>query len=149
MRMIARLSRRLVVTLLGAALGLIALWGAITFLHPSIGPSIRGVSPDRLSRSGIVLINPFPWDQPLVSDAAARQIAIQQGGGGPVLQAVLSEVVLTNPSTRAPRLCWVVSLPGSLVASNGPPGSAPIHATFYVVLIDAKTGDFVEGDAGS
>ena len=83
-----------------------------------------------------------------MSQAEAERVAVKQGSGGPVLQSVLAEVVLTNPSVRAPRLCWVVSLPGSLVSSNGPPGSVQHHASFYVILIDAHTGDFVQGTAG-
>jgi hypothetical protein len=96
----------------------------------------------------MVLVNPYPWDQPRVSAAAADRIAVQQAPGGRVLQTVLAEVILTNPSTRPPRLCWVVSLPGSLVGSNGPAGSVPRRASFYVILIDAQSGDFIEGDAG-
>lgn len=83
-----------------------------------------------------------------MSQAEAERDAVTQGSGGPVLQSVLAEVILTNPNVRAPRLCWVVSLPGSLVSSNGPPGSVPRQASFYLVLIDAHTGEFVQGTAG-
>jgi hypothetical protein len=97
----------------------------------------------------MVLANPFPWDQATLTQPEAEKLAIKQGPGGPVLQSVLAEVILTNPSIKTPRLCWVVSLPASQITSNGPPGSAPIHASFYIVLIDAHTGAFIEGDAGS
>lgn len=96
-----------------------------------------------------MLANPFPWDAAAVSQADAEKAAMKQGPGGPVLQSVLAEVILTNPAVKQPRLCWVVSLPASLVESHGPPGSPPIRASFYIVLIDAHTGEFVEGDAGS
>jgi hypothetical protein len=134
-----------------AAIGVLALvviWGVLQIARPAFGPSIRAVSADRLRQGGIVLVNPFPWDQPGVSEAEAERDAVKQGPGGPVLQSVLAEVVLTNPSVTAPRLCWVVSLPGSLVSSNGPPGSPQRHASFYLVLIDAHSGEFVEGTAG-
>ena len=41
------------------------------------------------------------------------------------------------------------SLPASLISSHGPPGSASIRATFNLVFIDAHSGDFVFGTAGS
>jgi hypothetical protein len=110
---------------------------------------MRAVSADRLREHGILMANPFPWDQAAVTQAGAEKIAIKQSSGGPVLQSVLAEVILTNPTVRPPRLCWVISLPGSLVSSHGPVGSPQIHASFYLVLIDAHTGAFIEGDAGS
>ena len=147
--MLLRRFRLIVIAAFGLCFVVLALWGAISFLHPSLGPSIKAVSRQRLAEAGIVLINPLPWDQPSVSQAVANQLAIQQGPGGPVLQSVLAEVVLTNPTTRQPRLCWVVSLPASSVSSHGPSGSTLQRATFYLVLIDAHTGQFVEGDAGN
>ena len=134
-----------------AAVGVIAvavLWGILQIARPVLGPSIRAVSADRLRQGGIVLVNPFPWDQAAVTQSEAEREAVKQGPGGPVQQSVLAEVVLTNPNVRAPRLCWVVSLPASLVSSNGPPGSTPRQASFYLILIDAHTGEFVQGTAG-
>jgi hypothetical protein len=128
------------------AVALIA--GFIRVFKPTLGPSIRAVSADRLREDGIVLLNPFPWDQPTISQSQAETIGIKQGPGGPVLQSQLAEVILTNPSTRAPRLCWIVSLPGSLVTSHGPAGSPQRHASFYLVLVDARSGEFIEGTAG-
>jgi hypothetical protein len=122
--------------------------GFVIALRPSIGPDIKAVSGQRLSQRGIRLLNPFPWDIPQISKAQAEQTAIQQGPGGPVLQTVLAEVIDTNPRLRPSRLCWVVSLPGSLIRSNGPPGSVPRSASFYLVFIDAHNGQFVEGVAG-
>ena len=123
-------------------------WGVLQFAHPTFGPSIRAVSAERLRASGMILANPFPWDQPAIGQAQAENLAAQQGSGGPVLQSVLAEVILTNPAVKQPRLCWVVSLPGSLISSNGPPSSPQRHASFYLVLIDAHTGEFVQGTAG-
>jgi hypothetical protein len=42
----------------------------------------------------------------------------------------------------------VVSLPGSLIMSHGPPGSRQRTANWYVILIDAHSGEFVQGSAG-
>src|SRR3989442_15970355 len=112
-----------------------------------MGPSVRGVSTQRLSQSGIVLLNPFPWDPPQVTQGQAEQIALKQAPGGSVLQTVLAEVVLTNPSSTKPRLCWVVSMPRSLVVSHGPPGSRQRTADWYVILINAHSDEFVQGSA--
>jgi hypothetical protein len=144
--MIARKRLRLGVAVL--CLGGLAAWGLLAVFRPSLGPSITSVSAERLSQHGVVLTNPFPWDQPRIGRSKAEQIAIAQAQGGTVLQSVLAEVVMTNPSLRQPRLCWVVSFPGSLVVSNGPPGSAQSHASFYLIFIDARTGEFVQGTAG-
>ena len=133
---------------LGACLLALVTGGVVEILNPTIGPSIRAVSADRLRQDGLLLANPFPWDHSDISQSDAEKEAIKQGPGGPVLQSVLAEVILTNPTTRPPRLCWVVSLPGSLVTSNGPPDSPQVHANFYLILIDAHTGEFVEGTAG-
>lgn len=126
----------------------ILLFTAAWLLHPALGPSLRAVSDERLSASGTELLNPFPWDQPQVTRAQAEQIAVHQAPGGPVLQSVLAEVIQTNGGSKQPRLCWVVSLPGSLISSHGPPGSPPRHASYYLVFIDADTGEFVSGSAG-
>jgi hypothetical protein len=109
---------------------------------------VRGVSAERLSQSGIVLLNPFPWDPPKVTQAQAEQIVLNQSCGGTVLQTVLAEVVLTNSSWTKPRLCWVVSMPGSLILSSGSPGSRQQTAKWYLILIDAHSGEFVQGSAG-
>lgn len=94
------------------------------------------------------MLNPFPWDPPQLTKGQAEQVALKQAPGGTVLQTVLAEVILTNPSSTKPRLCWVVSLPGSLIVSHGPPSSRQRTANWYVILIDAHSGEFVQGSAG-
>jgi hypothetical protein len=140
--------RKAVLALTGIALAGILVFAAVRVLHPAIGPSLRNVSAERLSQSGIVMLNPFPWDGPQVSRAQAEQIALKQGPGGSVVQTVLAEVVLTNPSPAKPRLCWVVSLPSSQIVSSGPPGSQRRTADWYLILIDAHSGEFIQGSAG-
>lgn len=140
--------RKTFAVLAGVALAAVLLMAAVRLLHPAIGPSVRAVSAERLSRAGIVMLNPFPWDQAQVTHAQAEQIALKQDPGGSVLQTVLAEVVLTNPSASKPRLCWVVSMPGSLVVSDGPPGSPRRTAKWYLILIDAHSGEFIQGSAG-
>jgi hypothetical protein len=93
------------------------------------------------------MVNPFPWDPPQITKSQAEQFALKQAPGGTILQTVLAEVVLTNPSSTKPRLCWVVSMPGSLITSHGPPGSRQRTANWYIILIDAHSGEFVQGSA--
>jgi hypothetical protein len=140
--------RKVFVRLAGIALAAILVFAAVRLFHPAIGPSLRGVSAARLSQSGIVMLNPFPWDPPQVTQGQAEQIALKDAPGGAVLQTILAEVILTNPSAAKPRLCWVVSMPGSLVMSHGPAGSRQRTANWYVILIDAHSGEFVQGSAG-
>jgi len=140
--------RKTSVGLAGLVLAAIVVVVAVRWLHPAAGPSVRAVSAERLSQSGIVLLNPFPWDQPNVTQAQAVQTTLKQSSGGTVLQTVLAEVVLTNPSTTKPRLCWVVSMPGSLILSHGSPGSRQQTAKWYLIVIDAHSGEFVQGSAG-
>jgi len=37
---------------------------------------------------------------------------------------------------------------GFVISSHGPPGSIPRRASFYLVLIDARSGHFLYGTAG-
>src|ERR1700719_2787634 len=141
--------RKASIGLAGLAVAAIFVFAAVRLLHPAIGPSVRGVSAERLSQYGIVMLNPFPWDLTEVTTGQAQQTALKQEPGGPVLKAVLAEVVLTNPSASKPRLCWVVSMPASLIASYGPPGSRKFAATWYITLIDAHSGEFIQGWAGN
>ena len=140
--------RKILVGLATVGLAAILVIAAVRLLHPALGPSVPGVSAERLSQSGIVMLNPFPWDPPQLTKGQAEQLALKQAPGGTVLETVLAEVVLTNPAATKPRLCWVVSLPGSLMVSNGPPGSRQRTANWYVILIDAHSGEFVQGSAG-
>jgi hypothetical protein len=130
-----------------AAAGAAAFIG-VRILHPTISPSLRAVSNERLSEGGILLLNPFPWDHPDIGEAQAGQLALQQAPVGSVLQTVLAEVIQTGTDDKRPRLCWVVSLPASGITSHGPAGSIHRTATYYVVLIDARTGEFISGQAG-
>ncbi len=140
--------RKILVGLAGVALAAVLVFAAVRSLHPAIGPSVRGVSAERLSQSGIVMLNAFPWDSPQITQGQADQIALKQAPGGTVLQTILAEVVLTNPSSSKPRLWWVMSMPGSLILSHGPPGSRQRTANWYLILIDAHSGEFIQGSPG-
>jgi hypothetical protein len=41
-----------------------AVWLGLRVVHPTLGPTLRAVSNDRLAQDGILLMNPFPWDKP-------------------------------------------------------------------------------------
>lgn len=131
----------------GIALAGILVLADTRLMHPTLGPSIGTVSAGRLAESGTVLLNPFPWDPAEITRSQGEQLALRQVSSGTVLQSVLAEVVETNPGAKQPRLCWAVSLPGSLISSSGPPGSTPRRATFYLVFI-AHSGEFLYGSAG-
>jgi hypothetical protein len=141
-------SRKWAAVVAGVVLAGIVSFAAARLVHPTLGPSIGTVSAGRLAESGTVLLNPFPWDHPEITRSQGEQLALRQAPGGTVLQSVLAEVVQTNPGAQQPRLCWVVSLPGSLISSNGPAGSTPRQASFYLVFIDAHSGEFLYGSAG-
>src|ERR1700730_18054193 len=106
--------RRIFLGLAVAGLSAIVVLGAVRWLHPAVGPSVPGVLADRLSQFVIVMLNPFPWDPPQFRKAKAAHRALMLVPGGASLQTVLAEVVLITPPSPKPRLCWVVSMPGSL-----------------------------------
>jgi hypothetical protein len=63
--------------------------------------------------------------------------AVSPGGG-----RVADAVTYDGP-------CWVVSLSTAGVYSNGPPGSAPIAATYVLALVDPQSGQLIRGFEGS
>ena len=142
------MSRKRAALLAGIVLASIVLFGTARFAHATLGPSIGTVSAGRLAESGTVLLNPFPWDHPEITQSQGEQLALRHAPGGTVLQSVLAAVVETNAGAKQPRVCWVVSLPGSLILSSGPPGSTHRRANFNLVFIDAHSGEFLYGSAG-
>jgi hypothetical protein len=122
---------------------------AIVFHHPSLEPTLASASSDALSKSGIRLLHPFPWDTPNVTASLAAKVALShEQAGTPVLESVLAEVINSNPSPRPPRLCWVISIPASTVPYFGPPGGQRTGARFYVVFVDARSGEYLWAIAG-
>jgi hypothetical protein len=135
---------------IGTALGLAAgSLAAILFLHPSLGPSLASASSDALGKSGIRLLHPFPWDTPIVTKSLAEKVALRhEQAGTPVLESVLAEVINSNPSPRPPQLCWVVSIPAATVPYFGPRGGLRPGARFYVIFVDARSGEYLWAIAG-
>ena len=138
--------RKAVVIALGLVCGTIL---ALAIGHPSFGPRLSTATPEQAAKSGALLFNPLPWDFPNITKAQAEAVAVsQEAPGTPAISAVLAEVIKTNPNAELPRLCWVVELPAAAAQSNGPRGSAPIKADYYLSFIDAHSGVFLWGVAG-
>ena len=117
-------------------------------------PMLKTVSATALAQAGIRL-QP-PTSSAVVSQAAAQQAALSASPAGPasaVREAVLADLNDTNNVPPIHTLAWAVSLtmpPGFRAPSAGPPGNPPPKApSFLVVFIDASTGAFTEGMAGS
>jgi hypothetical protein len=112
--------------------------------------TIVGVSSDRLAYVGIKLLQPATGEHASIDKATARHIGAMHGGVGadtPVREVVLARVVQRNP--QLDRLCWIVSLdPSGWFKSHGPQGAPQRQATFFLVFVDAGTGEWLFSDAG-
>ena len=122
--------RKASIGLAGLAVAAILVFAAVRFAASGHRP----VGAGRLGGTALAVRDCDAQSVPLgptceVTAGQAQQTALKQEPGGTVLQTVLAELVLTNPSASKPRLCWVVSMPGSLIASYGPPGSRKLTAT--------------------
>lgn len=111
--------------------------------------SIAAVSTNRLAWGGTRLMDPGHVS-PGISAARARDLGALQGGLGsmtPVRQAVLAHVVKQSPPIEC--LCWVVSLdPAGWFRSSGPKGAPRRDAKWFLVFLDASTGQWLWSEAG-
>jgi hypothetical protein len=135
--------------ILVAVFGALALTFGTAAARPS--PSISAVSSQRLAEAGITLAAPAPTEQAIISPATAERLGALQGGLGgrtPVRQAVLARVIHSDPPID--RLCWVVSLdPTGWFHAHGPKSSPNRHvAAFFLVYLDAHTGQWIFSQAG-
>jgi hypothetical protein len=116
---------------------------------------LKTVSATALAQAGIRLQPPA--GAAVVSQAAAQQAALRASPAGPasaVREAVLADFDDMNRVPPIHALAWAVSLtipPGFRASSSGPPSGdrALRPASYLVVFIDASTGAFIEGMAGS
>ena len=116
---------------------------------------LKTVSATALAQAGIRLQPPA--SSAVVSQAAAQQAALRASPAGPasaVREAVLADFDDMNHVPPIHALAWAVSLtipPGFHAPSSGPPSGdrALRPASYLVVFIDASTGAFIEGMAGS
>jgi hypothetical protein len=138
-----------------AALASVLLAGALVATLITItaaappGPVLRDVSAARLEHNGVHLLSPNN-QKPVIDKATAGRLAALRGRPGastPVREAVLARVVQDTPAMD--RLCWVVSLdPTGWFVSHGPAAVTRRSASFFVVYIDAASGQWLGSDAG-
>lgn len=97
----------------------------------------------KLASAGIQIS--APTSRPLVS----RQQAIKLAGGS-AIDVALEHVTARRQNPPIDADGWVVSLdPRQNHDAAGPPGSSPAPASFWVVVIDSKTGAVVEDVSGA
>ena len=96
-----------------------------------------------MARTGVVLSD--PTGRPRISSAQAVAIAHRQGRQDQVRQVVLANAASLGGGPLGPRgrLCWVVLLRAVPDAAGNLP--APGRIQLYLVLVDARTGHFLEG----
>jgi hypothetical protein len=96
-----------------------------------------------MQRSGVLLSEPY--SRPTIPSARAVALARRQGRQDRVQRVFLALATSTGggPLGDRPRLCWVVLLRANPNARGNLP--APGHIQLYMVLVDARTGRFVEG----
>ncbi|MHB8313945.1 MAG: hypothetical protein ACYDD0_11725 [Candidatus Dormibacteria bacterium] len=96
-----------------------------------------------VGRSGVVLSD--PGSRPAVSQAKAIAVALRQGRQDYVQQAVLADArdVTGGPLGTRTTLCWVVLLQANPDRNGNLP--APGQIDLYLVLVNARTGRFIEG----
>ncbi|HUY54022.1 MAG TPA: hypothetical protein VMV23_02560 [Candidatus Nanopelagicaceae bacterium] len=122
--------------------------GAVSLLalSPPSQPDGLGLLPQTVTlvgRSGVMLSDPLA--PPLISQAKAIAVAMGQGRQDYVQQAVLANArsLVGGPLGRHTTLCWVVLLQANPDQSGNLP--APGQINLYLVLVNARTGRFIEG----
>lgn len=127
---------------------ILGLLGALSLLalSPPPQPDGLGLLPQTVTligRSGVFLSDPRA--RPLISQARALSVAMGQGRQDYVQQAVLADAqsLAGGPLSARPTLCWVVLLQANPDQNGNLP--APGQISLYLVLVNARTGRFIEG----
>lgn len=132
-------------------IGVTALAIVLTMAAAPADPTLRDVSPIRLAHNGVHLHSPAGTPAVAIAKKTAEHLGAMRGGLGastPVREAILAQVVQDTPAMD--RLCWVVSLdPTGWFHSHGPKGRPTLPATFFIVYIDAQSGQWLGSDAGN
>ncbi|NNM97156.1 MAG: hypothetical protein HKL89_06080 [Candidatus Dormibacteraeota bacterium] len=122
--------------------------GALSLLSlsPPSQPDGLGLLPQTVTlvgRSGVMLSD--PGGRPLISQAEAISVAMRQGRQDYVQQAVLvnAQSLAGGALGRNPTLCWLVLLQANPDRNGNLP--APGQISLYLVLVNARTGRFIEG----
>ncbi|MGH7611648.1 MAG: hypothetical protein ACREN4_06490 [Candidatus Dormibacteria bacterium] len=132
-----------------AVVALLVLGGVLTLAFVTSGPERNGLgllpsTATLMARSGVELESPQGIAEISAQEATRLALAGQQGG------SAVDQVVLATarglPGSRlrsSGRLCWVVLLtPNPLALENAP---APGQIELDAILLDARTGGFIEG----
>jgi hypothetical protein len=135
--------------LAGALFGLIA--GAVavlTLLAVATPPQPNGFgllpqTVQLMQRSGVILSE--PTGHPAIAESRAVAVARRQGRQDQVERVVLAHAASIGggPLGAAGKLCWVVLLQANPDAQGNLP--APGRIQLYMVLVDARSGRFLEG----
>lgn len=132
---------------------LIAVAGSLTAGTPSDSAAtvrLHDVTPERLAANGIHLVPPRAGEHAAVPIRAAEATAATRGrpdGTTKIREVVLAHVVIDGSGID--RLCWVVSLdPTGWFHSHGPLNRQPVVATWFLVFVDASSGQWLASDAG-
>jgi hypothetical protein len=126
---------------------------AVTVNRPT-APTLANVSANELAKGAIALVAPQAVDTPTISPQKAGATALHEFpfAGSGVRQVLLARVRYTGAPGRGNELCWVVDLtppPGGFPIGAGAPGTAPPPARWFVVFINAVTGDLVFAHAAA
>jgi hypothetical protein len=111
---------------------------------------LNGVPEGALGAAGVRAVAATLPPVGLMPELAARDIAKKLSGAGQVRDAALVDCsVPAGPAEiRTARPCWAVSVSAEDVVSFGPIDAPRVKGSYRVLLLDAKTGDFMVGVEG-
>jgi hypothetical protein len=116
---------------------------------PSV--ALQSVDPQTLLDEGITLH--APNSAAALSQSRAEAIAVEMNPGASARESVLVDFEDSHAVPAIHCLCWVVSLnrpDGEIVLpSLGSDAKTSFAEKFFIVMIDATTGKFVEGTSSS
>jgi hypothetical protein len=130
----------------------VALIFTLSAASPQPIPGLKAAPAEQLASAGITFRAPSA--PAVISSDVATRAALVQVPGGTVDQIILADFTDTHRSPAVSGLVWAVSFrPSAAVVRPGGPAvghsDAMAPLVYIVILIDANTGEFVEGLSGS
>lgn len=121
---------------------------AVVDTRNSSTPTLTNVNEAELSLAYITLLPPDAADKPKVSSNQAAAFALKEFpfAGAEVRQVLLARVDYSGAPGSGHEFCWVVDLTprtGRIVLGGGTPGSPVPTAKWFLVFVNAVTGDLV------
>lgn len=111
--------------------------------------NLQSVTARTLGASGWQLTQPGPLERPTIQADAARRVVLSQFPGAQVRETVLAHVYNNHVVPNLDRMVWVVSIvPAGGIHGNPPPGGAPIQGSYFLVFVDASTGQLLMATSG-